>query len=355
MEKNYEKLTRMEREIRTQQDFIDNAPVGIYRTNLKGEILYVNRNAAKIFEFDSPQEMMAFNVKTFYKNPNDRKRLIEEIDKKGQVVNFEIAAFTSRKETKHLLLSASREGDILKGMIIDITERKKIEEKLVTSQTRFRNLARHLQSTREGERTRIAREIHDELGQSLLALKMDLSLMLKEVPKGLKTLRKKIAAMSELVKNSIKEVKRIATELRPAIIDELGLAAAVEWQVNRFQARTGIKCTTSIEPKEPKVTRHQSTAIFRILQEGLTNIARHSNANRVRVSLKKKGNRVELEIKDNGKGISEEKLSNPSSFGLSGMEERVLAMNGKIKITGKPEKGTTVKVSIPLANNKTSQ
>jgi signal transduction histidine kinase len=201
---------------------------------------------------------------------------------------------------------------------------------------------------REGERTAIALEIHDDLGQALTGLKMDLSWLAKKLPRDQRPLLDKTKAMTELTDATIKTVKRLSTELRPGLLDDLGLIAAIEWQADEFENRTGITCALSIDPADIVLDRDRSTALFRIFQETLTNVARHAHATRVRVSLKEKNGIVELKVGDNGKGITEKQISDPKSFGLMGIRERVHPWRGTVKIKGAPDKGTTVTVSIPV-------
>ena len=159
---------------------------------------------------------------------------------------------------------------------------------------------------------------------------------------------KKTESMSELIDSTIQTVQRISAELRPGLLDDIGLLAAIEWQAEEFKKRTGIACVLTVDSQDIILDPEHSTAIFRVFQETLTNITRHAQATRVKVSLLKKGNRLELKIKDNGKGISEEKISDPKSLGLMGIQERVYFLGGAITIKGIQGKGTTISVSIPL-------
>jgi len=233
-------------------------------------------------------------------------------------------------------------------LVRDITERVKAEDELKKSREQLRNLSAYLQSAREQERTSIAREVHDDLGQTLTALKMDLSWLNKKLPKGQEALAEKTTAMMKLVDTSIQSVQRISSELRPGLLDDLGLTAAIEWQAEDFQNRSGIQCAVSFKPDDIVLDRNLATTIFRIFQETLTNIARHANASKVKVNLTLKHNKLILRVTDNGTGIAEKEVSDPRAFGLVGMRERAYVWGGKVDITGAPNKGTTVKVSIPV-------
>jgi signal transduction histidine kinase len=230
----------------------------------------------------------------------------------------------------------------------EVIERKRAEEELKQSHERLRNLSAHIESMREAERTSIAREVHDELGQALTALKMDLSWLSKKLPEEQEAAIKKIREMSRIIDTVIQTVKRISTDLRPGILDDLGLVAAMEWQVQEFQERTRINCELTAEGEDINLDRDLTTAVFRILQEALTNVARHANATRVAVSLKKRDGRLVLQVGDNGKGITEKQVAHPRSFGLIGMRERARSWNGSVEIDGIAGKGTRVTVSIPL-------
>jgi PAS domain S-box-containing protein len=228
----------------------------------------------------------------------------------------------------------------------DLSEMKRAEQALRASSEQFRNLAAHLLSVREEERTRISREVHDELGQSLTAVKMDLAWLAGRLPSKNGEMIKRIRATGQLADSIIQSIRRISTELRPAVLD-LGLAAAVEWQVQEFQARSGVQCKVRLLIREV-VTSNASTAMFRIFQETLTNVGRHAKATRVDVVLQKQQDRLVLLIHDNGRGFDQVDPSPSKSLGLLGMRERAAGLGGQVNISSAPGKGTTVAAWIPL-------
>jgi PAS domain S-box-containing protein len=234
------------------------------------------------------------------------------------------------------------------GITSDITELKITEDKLSQINERLHSLTQHMQNIREEERKRISREIHDELGQLLTALKIDLTRLSQNPSQKIEESIYEIKTMLSLVDSSIKSVKEIATELRPGILDQLGLTAAIDWQIKEFQARTKIKCKSNLNVEFDNLDTSKSTAIFRIFQEVLTNISRHSNANHVHVELNLKNNDLILIVKDNGKGITKDEISNHKSLGLIGIRERVYLLNGSFKISGVPGNGTKVIISAPV-------
>lgn len=230
----------------------------------------------------------------------------------------------------------------------EINDRKMSEKALKRSRERLRDLASHLESIREEERTRIAREIHDELGQALTALKMDTHWIGQRLFERQHMLLEKTKSMSKLIDRTVQSVQRISSTLRPGLLDDLGLSAAVEWQAAEFQHRTSVQTEVTSIPDDITLNQALSTALFRIFQEALTNIARHANATKAEVILRKTHDQIELTVRDNGKGITKEQISDSRSFGLIGMRERVHPFMGSFAIAGKANKGSTVTVRIPL-------
>jgi len=230
-----------------------------------------------------------------------------------------------------------------------LDEGKRAEERIRKSRERLRNLSGRLQSLLEEERTRISREIHDELGQALTALKLDLSLIRQSlVSDGLAEQSAKVHEIERTVNRVIRTVRRISTELRPGILDELGVVAAIEWMAKDFQNRTGIGCQVTIQAVDKISDTARATAIFRIVQEALTNVMRHAAASQVKVSLEKKDDTLIVEVRDNGIGIMEGSISDSRSHGLIGVRERVLLLGGETAISGKPGEGTLVRVTLPM-------
>ena len=230
-------------------------------------------------------------------------------------------------------------------------ERRRAEENLRKSHKQLRALSVYLQYVREDERTRISRQVHDELGQALTGLKMDLYWLANRLPKRLRVVQQKTRAMSAHIDTTIQTVRRISTELRPGILDDLGLAAALEWQAQEFQKRTGLRCHVSSEVTETPFDQDLNTAFFRIFQETLTNVARHARATKVEVTLRDEGSQLVMEVKDNGRGISSDEITNTKSIGLLGMRERAALLGGELTFLGHPGQGTVVTVKIPLARS----
>ena len=221
-------------------------------------------------------------------------------------------------------------------------------EKIRQSREQLRRLANHLQEVREEERTRIARELHDQFGQTLSVLKMDLAWLAKHLPGPDPSLQAKLDAMGAVIDATLQVLHRVCTELRPVILDDFGLAAAIQWQTEDFQSRTGIACRVTLDTEADKLTQDGSTALFRIFQETLTNVLRHAAATEINGRLWEQDGQLMLEIADNGKGITDADISNPTSLGLVGMRERVYGINGTIQFSGTQGKGTRVTVAVPV-------
>jgi len=232
-------------------------------------------------------------------------------------------------------------------LLQQIKERVTAEEHLRASQQSLRALASHLQSVREEEWTRIAREIHDQLAQALTGLKMDLAWITNRLPEGSKALREKAHSMSGLIDSTMESVREIMSQLRPEMLDRLGLAAAIAWQAGEFQRRSGIRCNVALPAKDLRLDRDRSTAMFRIFQELLTNVARHAGATRIDVAIRSDSNELLLTVEDNGRGIDAEVAHSPKSLGLMGVRERVLPFGGRVDITGVRGEGTRVTVALP--------
>ena len=349
-------VRRLRESERKYRSIFDNAIGGIYQTKPEGRCITANLAFARILGYTSPDELIKnlVDMGQLYVKSGRRLEFIRFMQKNAVVTGFESQVY--RKDGTKIWVSENAvavcdsSGKLLyyEGIVEDITLRKKAEEELRSSREQLRSLSAYLQSTREKERMYIAREIHDELGQMLTALKMDISWLNSKIPKDQKSLLVKTKSMLDLVDTAVKTVQKISTELRPGLLDDLGLAAAIEWQIGEFQRRTGIICELDLGFEDIIFEQDVSTAIYRILQEALTNIVRHADATKVKISCKETADMIKIKVIDNGKGITEEQITNPQSFGLIGIRERVHLLEGEVEIIGIPDKGTTVIVRIPL-------
>jgi PAS domain S-box-containing protein len=290
------------------------------------------------------REVHRQHVRNFAAAPEKARRIAEGLQ-----------VFGCRKDGSEFPAEASisklnlRDGTMFTVIFWDITERKEAEKELKKSREELRGLAARLQQAREEERSRLARAIHDELSGALSALNMELSLLPGRVTQDLhQLLAQKASSMSELIDRMQERVREIATELRPAVLDQLGLIAAIEWQSQQFQRRSGIQCEVALPDEEIPLDRERSTAVFRIFQEALTNIALHAQASKATINVKKEDGSLILEVEDNGKGIQQSEIFDVKSLGLLGMRERALAFGGELQISGAPRQGTLVKLKMPI-------
>lgn len=332
---------------------------GAVITDAEGRILWVNDAFCAIYGY-TRAEVIGQNPRILKSGRHDAafyrefwRQLIETGHWRGEVWN---KRKTGEIFPEELSIQALRgpDGRIVRFISIfsDITERKRNEDELrrqrqqlVESETRLRELAEFLQTVREEERARIARELHDEMGQALTALRIDLGwLRGKCQPLGAPTVERVGAALG-VVEHSIVSLRRISEDLRPAMLDSLGLAAAVEHYVAKFSERTGIACRLSMNREEFELDDRLATTVFRIVQETLTNVARHAGASEVTVRVDEVDDGIRLTIEDNGRGISDAK--DKKTFGLLGMRERIAMLGGRLEIHSRPGKGTRIAGWLP--------
>jgi PAS domain S-box-containing protein len=344
---------------------LDESPLGVGIVSEEGEILYANRMILDFFGYESIEELR----ETPFTKRYMKSSYAEFLDRKekrhlhaGDSSDYEIDIVRKDGEVRHLQVWRKRvlwnSKEHYQVIYRDTTERKQADEELRTSRLQLRALATRLRQIREEERIRIAREIHDEMGGGLTGLKMDLSWLLRKMGdadpgEARVALMGKIHTSNALIDQMIHVVRRISTDLRPSILDDLGLIAALEWQLSEFTSRTEIPHEFATTFEYVNMKEDTAVAVFRIFQEALTNVVRHSRATKVAVFLREGEKSLfgdesfVLEIRDDGRGITEEEILNPESLGLLGMKERVLAFGGELSIRGEPGGGTALVLQIP--------
>jgi len=284
-----------------------------------------------------------------------RATLMDLLTKTGAVTDVELAVGSAGGPPRTGLLSVVRivlgGQECTLGTFRDITEAKRAEEQLRASRAALRSLATRQQDIREDERTRIAREIHDSLGQALTALKLQLSAAQDAASKEAPGLGTRLRETAVMVDDLVKSVRRIATDLRPPILDQLGLPAALEWLAQDFSKRTGVYSEARIDAVDDAINGELATALFRIVQEALTNALRHAGATRVQIELGTKSGCLTLEINDDGTGITEAGTMGPGSLGILGMRERAAAHGGVLEVVPRQEGGTRVAAWFPPAGS----
>ena len=338
---------------------VESSDDGIIGQTLDGTIVSWNRGAERIFGYSS-EEMKGRSISVVV--PPDRSQDLPLMTGKassGEHVN-QHETVRLRKDGSRIDVSLtvspiiSDSGGMIgtSTIVRDITERKRVQEELRRSNEQLHDLYGRLQSAREEERTKISREIHDEFGQALTALKIDLAWIRKKLTGESTELFEKIDGMSRIIAMTIGSIKRLSSDLRPALLDDFGLSAAIEWQAEEFESRTGTRCELSVDVRDSRLGADVSTAIFRILQEAMTNIMRHAGATLVRLELKEEPDGLIFTVCDNGRGISRTEIANPRSYGLMGIRERVYSLGGSVAIEGSPGEGTLLRVRLPLEERK---
>jgi PAS domain S-box-containing protein len=361
---------------RSEENFrhsFDDSPMGIRIVTAEGETIYANRAILDVYGYDNIEELKTTPAEKRYIHESYAEfQIRREERKRGDdgPSEYEISIIRKDGEVRHLqvlrseiLWDGERQFQVLYN---DITDRKRAEEELSTSRLQLRTLATRLQQIREEERLMVAREIHDEMGGGLTGLKMDLSWLLHKLGDTdpcdeRAALMDKIHTSSALIDQMILVVRRISTDLRPSVLDDLGLIAALEWQLSEFTSHTEIPHEFATTVEYVNMEKDTAVAVFRIFQEALTNVLRHSGATKVTVVLREEerglfGNEsFVLEIRDNGRGITEEELMNPGSLGLLGMKERAHVFGGELSLSGEPDGGTSVILKIPQDKNTSPQ
>ncbi|MCP5063785.1 MAG: PAS domain S-box protein [Ignavibacteriae bacterium] len=353
----------IERERDQAQKYLDVAGVLLGVLDVNGTITLMNKKGLKILGYKE-KELIGknwFEIALQKDYVNEVKKVFTKI-MSGKLKNmeyYENPIITKSGDVKtiafHNTVLRNYNSEII-GVLFsgeDITLQKEAIKNLKKSKEEMDELAQHLQDIREEERHGIATEIHDDLGQTLTALKLDTSILLSKLPDADPEIIKKLFSMKNLTDHTIKTVQKISSELRPGILDDLGLCAALEWEIGKFEERTSIKCKLKLTPTDISFDKQLNVTIFRLFQESLTNVARHAKATKLDVKIIQKLAKITMSIKDNGIGITTEQANNHKSFGLVGMRERLKKIGGGISFTSEPNKGTTVKIVIPFLSEDT--
>jgi two-component system sensor histidine kinase UhpB len=353
---------RAQEELELREAFLrgmlDNFPHMVWFKNPEGKFLVVNQPFADATGKARPEDLVGltdFDVwphalaKGYVADDETVMRTHQQLQVEEQLsVHGKIRWVETFKSA---VIDASGKVIGTTGLGHDISERRRLQEEQRQSREQLRALAAHVESVREQERVRIAREIHDELGQSLTCMGMDLAFLDKQIDPHHREAAARVAALVELVKDTIRCVRRISSELRPSILDDLGLGAAIEWLARDVEGRSQITCAVEV-PEDLSLPFELATPLFRICQEALTNVTRHAHANRVSITLACDDGQILLTVKDNGRGITDEEIRRHGSLGLLGMKERVTLLGGALEVKGRPGEGTTVAIRMPLESER---
>lgn len=332
---------------------------GVRITDQEGNVLYANNAYCSLID-KSREEVLGIPYTDLY-HPKIRSEILNmyqrnfRLDQMNTHFQRELILWNGRKvwyEFFNYPVDIEGVEKVVLCVVKNITSQKREEIEHSKTAARLRSLAAHQQTVREEERTMIAREIHDELGQVLTVLKIQNSLVGKKLAPDQKDLKEKIQRAETMIDAAVDSVQKICSKLRPGVLDNLGLVAAIEWQCMEFEKSTNIETHCTTFKGELTLPPQKVTAIYRIFQEALTNVARHSGATKVEVDFIVQGNNLSLEVRDNGSGISDSRIEGRTSHGLIGMKERALLFSGEVEILGEAGKGTTVKVRIPKKDNR---
>ncbi len=323
------------------------------RRDVNGDFrfLYVSEGCQKLF--GRKQQELRASARLFFEafEPEERHRLNEALScsaANNTLLNWE---GRTRTRSKWINLRSMPQNDVTgvewQGIATNISHSKDIEDELRKSREQLAELSTHLEAVKEEERERIARDIHDELGSILVRLKIEVALLASKLPDTIAPLRSKAHSLEELLNQAMSTASRVARELRPGILKEFGLAAALECQADDFAQRSSITCKMQCDDDTIDPDAETSLAIFRIAQEALTNIAKHAHASLVVMRLRRESGNILFEIRDNGRGISSSDMSKPKSFGLRGIRERILSLKGEFTIGLGEQGGTYILLQVP--------
>jgi PAS domain S-box-containing protein len=334
------------------RSLLENTGAGILVSRLNGEVLDCNEVVQTMLG-RTREEMLATKVPDLYASREERDLVVAQFRRDGFLRSREVEFKHKDGHSVFVALTSAYAPfggeSVVMSELLDVSERRRAEMELRESRERLRMLTAYLEDARERERAGIARELHDQLGQALTALRLDLETVVGQQERGEVISPDKLAGMSRLLDDTAADVRRISSELRPGILDDIGLVAAIEWQLGQWAERTGLRYNLRVEADDAGLDRARSTALFRVLQELLTNVARHSGASTLDVSFTRDAGRVVLAVSDDGCGITGEQASDPGSLGLIGMRERLRPLGGDLEITGSPGHGTTARASLPLS------
>lgn len=335
-------------------DLYDFAPVGYLTLDRQGHVLEINLTGAAMLGADRAEIIGKPLIFWLQRESHDifQQHLSRVCGSNQRVVN-DVLLQQKEGPQRHISMvssgisSGTNAWQACRTALVDITPLKEKEAELTESRQQLRDLSAHLDRIREYERRHLAREIHDELGQKLTILRFEVAMLSAGLDAPQTDIARSAATLLRQVDETIESVRSIASDLRPAVLD-LGLAAAVEWQIKEFRRRTGIACKLKINDEDIGLDDDRSTAVFRIVQESLTNIMRHANASEVEVSMEKCEDCLRIQINDNGIGMPDDALEKSRSFGIAGMRERIRLLDGVLKIHSRPGKGAQLKIAIPL-------
>jgi signal transduction histidine kinase len=352
---------RIEEALVRYSDLYDFAPVGYLSLDKQGVIHEINLTGASMLGKER-KYLLGRPLMTMLERESHAtfmQHLNRVYADNGQAVD-EVLLLSQGHAPQHVsivsivssaMATASTENRLCRSALVDITQLKLKEAELTQSHQKLRNLSAHLDQVRESERRHLAREIHDELGQKLTSLRFQVAMLSAGINSPQTDLSQSANSLLRQIDETIESVRAIASDLRPAVLD-LGLTAAVEWQLQEFRRRTGIACKLKLSNEDIPLDNDRATAVFRIIQESLTNVIRHAKASEITLKLEKKDDVLKIRITDNGIGIAQDSMEKARAFGIAGMRERVRLLDGTLTIRSRPGHGVQIMVNIPLKDRR---
>ena len=332
------------------QGLVDSALVGVFQTTLAGDYLFANDAFVRMVGCTNLEELKIGRAGRFYREIRDRARFVKLLRRNGEVREFEFNVVTRDGEPRTFVGSGALSGDIISGIVLDITDRKRSEGELRFARASLENLSHSLLAAQENERRAVARELHDEIGQILTIAKIDLQDLRNGRPDG--RLAERLDENIRILNQCLSQVRSLSFELRPPILDDLGLLAALRWQVDRYADRGGFSIRLDADELPARLDSDIESVCFRIVHEALTNVAGHAGAQHVDIKLRIRKTRLSLSVRDDGSGFdverAAERAASGGALGILGMQERAALVNGRVDVSSKPGRGTIIMASIPV-------
>jgi PAS domain S-box-containing protein len=332
------------------RELVDNSLVGVFNTTVDGQFLFVNDASVRLFDFDSRDQMLAEGSLPRWSDPKQREQMLNELQEHGSVSNFEAETITRTGRHIHVLFSAKLQDEVIAGMVMDITERKQGEKKILDHQQRLKAQATQLTLVEEQERRRIATDLHDNVGQTLALSRLQLAAASKSVDDD--ALKEQFDELSQTLLSAVKDTRHLIFELSSPTLYELGLGAAIsEWIELKLKPHYSLDVELIDKLELGYLNLDQKTVLFRSVRELLTNVVKYARADKASVLLEQEGSAVRVTVKDNGIGFNPEQVkrnvSSEGGLGLFSIEERINDLGGAMVIDSRAHHGTTIVLTVP--------
>lgn len=354
--KDINELKHIENELALSEskyrNLVDNSIVGVFTSTIDGQFLFVNQAMVDMFEFEDVDQMISEGSIARWADPNKRREFIERIKEHGEVINFEAESITKDGRHKHVIFSVKLQYELIQGMVMDITEKKVVEQKVTEYQEKLKDLANELINSEEKQRRQIAVDLHDHVGQILASSRLQISTVSKSIND--KHIQDKLKNISNGLNESIDITRKVIFELSPPQLNEIGLAAALsDWMQKELKVKHGIECEIKADSEKYPLSSELRYLLFRSVRELLNNVIKHSDAKNVDVIINYQNSILSISVNDNGKGFSyipDLLRMRDTGFGLLSITERIESIEGELLVDTSPGKGTTATLRLPIRN-----